>query len=179
MSDIVRPIDQTDPSVMPICMPKVNWSIFLGALQEKGHPRVTGILDSNGVETEDLPALTLVLSSLFNSESNVVNAVKNAGSLLHHTHVSFLVVADPKIITEISLSLDLAISTKDDVAVFSGTLHQWKTACIEGTSVVRTKGCRQVFNIIVTWLERGALTHMWWGYKKATRIDKTFSLVLS
>ena len=178
MNDVVRPNAQTDPSVIPIVMPKVNWSVFLGSLKQLGHPRVTGILDSNGVEIEDLPALTLVLSSLFNDESNVVDAVKNAATLLNHTHVSFLVVADPKVITEIAVSLDLEISVKDGIAVCSGTLHQWKTACIEGTCVVRTLGCRQVFNLIVTWLERGALTHLWWGYKKATHIDETFSLVL-
>lgn len=175
---IVRP-DPLHPSVVPIVMPNVNWAGFLPALQKAGILKSTHILDTNGVSKDEFPALTLVLSKMFGmSKDSMIDAIRNAGPLLRHTSTSFLVIAPVDVLTEIMMQIDLKITAKGEVAIFSESLDKWKLACVEGTTAEKTTPCRKLFNIIILWLEQGAFIHLFWGYKKVTQPDGTFMLKL-
>ena len=177
MSREVSNVKTEGPSVIPVSMPNVNWGKLLAALQEAGLPRVTQLLDTNTVEQQSLPALTLVLSQVFNPETDsMVEAIKNAGHILQHTHVTFMVQTSA--VLEIVQNIDLKISAKGNVAFLSESLDKWRLACVEGTKIDKTRECRIVFNKIIAWLGQGSFTHLFWGYRKVPDTDGVFALKL-
>lgn len=110
---------------------------------------------------------------------DVPSDIGNLGALLKHEHHTFIMTCTEREMTEVVLEAALAITITPDkeLAILSGTLEQWRTTIINGSSESALDSVRIFANSVLLEFERMGLKSLWTNYTKGYLKDGTFKLI--
>lgn len=167
------------PDIIPIIQPAINWHTFLHGTVAVTGESPTRLVDSYPGYLSD-PARFLAAISNFNHpelHKDVLAAIRDSRSLLGHLSYSFLVAADCEIICEIAQrNVGLIVTSKNEVAIMSGSLTDWRAASLEFCISESDFNIRLLFDKVVLHFEHIGLGDLWHGWRKKSMPDQTFLL---
>lgn len=110
---------------------------------------------------------------------DVPSDIGNLGALLKHEHHTMIISCTSREMTEIVLDADLSVTITPDneLAIISGTLEQWRTTILNGSSESALDSVRQFANLVLLEFEKLGLKSLWTNYSKGYLKDGTFKLI--
>lgn len=103
--------------------------VFLSATAKLLDRSLTRGLDAKNIRFGDMASFIAVASEFEVEGQDPRDAIKNAGNILRHASIAFLVVMSDvsQLISQTRLTITLG---DEDVAIISGNLEEWKTAIV-------------------------------------------------
>lgn len=167
--------------LVPISGNGIDWKSFLSSSKELlGRNPTNGIDEKYHELKHNLPDYISVLKEIFNEGSNPFD---DAGSLLNHVSLSFLLIATRQatlsIINHSRLVFSTTESKHDDyyLSLISGDLSQWRVAIVNCCSDEVNYDIRLFGNKILEFMERNGLYQFLSGMKKINMGDGTIRLI--
>lgn len=169
----------TNPQILPIIVPAINWPDFAKAAASTIGYNPTNVNTSRPLSDY---AKFLAACSLFKdrSQTDTIKSIRNSSSSLRHLVFGFLVLADRETLFELMQCSDLQVSTTaaqsgEVAAIVTGNLLQWQTAIID-LSESNTYGMRLLLDKIFLYFEKVGLGELWADYRKVPLKDNTLKL---
>lgn len=116
--------------MLPLCIPQVNWPVFIQAVQDSLGFSPTRGLDDVLLPKHNDPAAFLACLDLKNKPAEAL--LKH--ELYKHYSLSFIASLSDFTILEFSNWTTLHLYCKKDITILSGTLADWRDAVIYGCS---------------------------------------------
>jgi len=164
-------------SVEPVARTQVDWQKFLLVAKQLLGRSVTASLDARNQPVGDPASWLASLAELRQEGSDPVAVLRSPGSLLRHLSYSFLVVADREFLYELATSCDLRIEGDQQLAVVSGSVEQWRTTIVNGSTGRESRDMRMFCDKCLLHFERDGLGLLWSSYQKSLTPDGTFKLL--
>lgn len=128
--------------LIPICIPKFDWTLFVKVANQLTGREVTRDLDSSNVDLTKYPGQIDLLDKVILGAEN-------------HLSFSFVLQADSEIIGEACQLCDLRFSTiGNQGALISGTLRQWLIAINQYCSPKANTQTRYIYNQAAWYFEQ-------------------------
>lgn len=143
--------------LIPIAQTTIDWNTYLSKFYEISGRSATTTLDTKGVEFKK--SLANYLSTLKEIDNPGSDPINQAGVLLEHISLSFLLIATKKVTINVLIKSRLpgviSITKHDDfdISIISGNLSQWRTAIINCCSADVSSSIRQFGSAIISHLE--------------------------
>jgi len=143
---------------------------------------LTNELDKYGIKWGNLGSYISALGEMQNESSNPTETQREAGVLLQHVSISFLVVTTKEALFEIGTQATISIVQAQPEAVMSvsimtGTLEQWRTIILNGCTDRASIIFRLFATKILNELEAIGLGRIFENYSK--RVSKDGNLLLT
>lgn len=120
--------------VVPISHTQVNWDVFKKVTYDRFGRNIRASIDSSKNVPNNMAEFIGALAEFRESQTDFVDILRNAGSLLEHVSISMLCkIPDPFLMPLIIEMRLLVVKPKDpaeDLIVVSGNLSLWRTAII-------------------------------------------------
>jgi hypothetical protein len=159
--------------IYPLQMGNVDWKIYIEVCKEFLGESPTRGIDSAGIKTDNPVALLKTLD--FNN--NPLNAM-NQEHLYKHIFFSFILITDLPTIAQISerscLSVAFVEKRNKALAIFSGTLDEWKYGIVYCSNKTAETQVREVANGIFHRFEIAGFKEIWDEYRITPDRDGTF-----
>lgn len=159
--------------ILPIISTTTDWNNYLTTAKQILNRNLSSQIDKHKIKTDSLVALLTTIENLKYPDSSPVEVLTEAGSVLRHAFVGFMVLATTKTIFEIMESTSLDVTSTDTtrgrLAVVSGNLQQWRTAIINGEPL-------EFLNKCLIYFESIGLAQLWCNFRKVMQQDSTFLL---
>lgn len=157
--------------VIPVVTSNVNWEAYINTVVSATGRSPTRSLDTDREKVGTPSSFIASLAELKKENTPPWFVYHAPGDLLKHIHFSFLTDLDVESLLE--LSANLTILNTDELALVSGTLHQWDCTI---TSNWSSKKVRQFLTITMLLLEQLGCGQFWVKYKKVMQPDNTLRL---
>lgn len=169
----------TNPQILPIIAPAVNWPEFAKAAEMVIGYNPTAVNTTRQI-SESARFLAAAAHFKDRKSADTIKSIREAGSILRHLQYGFLVAADRETLFELMQCSDLQVSTTatqagDVAAIVTGDLFEWRTAIIE-LSESNTFGMRLLLDKIFLYFEKIGLAELWADYRKVPLPDNTLKL---
>lgn len=172
-------------NIIPISMTSIAWPQYLiAAKQALGHS-ITTQLDTAGMKTDSLAAFIATIGNIVDPDVKPSALLADAGALLRHVSFGFLAAVDTSLLMQVMEQTSLSITSvtlpnhNTRLAVITGSLEEWRSAIINGCSVLSTYEYRAFLDVCMLHMEKHSLAPLWQFYHKETIADKTFILTRS
>jgi hypothetical protein len=162
--------------VFPIAVTVPNWKALTQVPLERN---LILPLDRASIKPEGLAAFISVLGEFQVEGQNPIQTQRNAGNLLRHVMISFLVKSDTYAIYDISMNGPIAIldCEQDGLVIMSGSLQEWRTLVLNLCNSRTSSSGRDLGTEILKALDGLGLTHVFECYSR--RVDQTGYVLLS
>ena len=156
-----------DIEVIPIAITQVDTTTFR-RLHNQGNR-----LDKFYIEPDTLVGY---LASMV-PEGDPRNAVRNINYILRHVSVSYIIKASDKDVYDLKFFSNLTMTMlKEETFLVTGTLEEWKIACVDLCNPASSKKTRYILNCCILLLEKAGLVEVFGNYRKQSQEDQTFTL---
>jgi hypothetical protein len=154
---------------------------FLALAQKVIHRSISIELDRKNMPFGDLASYISILGEAHEAGSDPIVSQREAGCLLQHISISFLVVSTKEALYEIATQTSLSFLTVEcnevyETAIVSGTLEQLRTEIINGCSTTASLPNRYFANKTLILLEKAGLGRVFDTFSKKVSKDGTFLL---
>lgn len=164
--------------IVPISSTIIDWKIFLQVAKQSIGRSVTAGLDSIGQPIGDVSSYIVALGEFDCEDSNPTTTLKEAGALLRHVSLGFLVLNTyDSFLLEIATTSDIKILKQERCAVITGNLEEWRNAIINGCDERVSYDTRLFYDKCLLYFDRVGLGHIWSKFQKEKIPDGTFRLV--
>lgn len=122
-------------AVTPIAVTSPDFKTLIAITNQVLGRHLAKSLDSKNISTRNLAYFIGLLAEFQVENSDPIKAQREAGSLLRHISVSFLVCADRDAIFQILIDAKVAvIDCEDNLYILTANLEGWRTTVINYTS---------------------------------------------
>lgn len=166
-------------TVIPIAFTYVNWKM-LGSLTTPILGRnIVASLDRHNLNAESLASFISVLGEFQEEGLNPVQTQREAGNLLRHAMVSFLVTSSQTALYEVSMNGPIAILDCEipTLVIMSGSLQDWRNLILNLCTKRTTALCRDLGTQLLHSFDGLGLSRIFEAYSRKT--DTTGNLILT
>jgi hypothetical protein len=154
--------------VVPIVAPRVDWNILL-VLAGKGLGRsLTKSIDAHRWQLTEQRAAIAAFAEFQESDSNAIAVLRDPGSVLRHFMFSFAVLANRDTLYEIAIdgNVDILDCERDDFAIVSANLEDWRTTIIKFCSSRATGNQREFYYRVLEQFDNIGLSVLFDNYSR-------------
>ncbi len=157
-------------AVVPIVVPKIDWEIFTKVTYNALERSVTASLDRRKITVGSLASYVSALGEFQQTNSDALQVLRDACSLLKHIFASFLVRCPKETLYRIAIegSLSIIESDESEVAIISATMDRWHISVIEFCSNKATKDQRIFGSLLLREFDIMGLSPLWDNYSRKT-----------
>lgn len=154
--------------VVPISKSQFDWNALLVVAQRGLGRSLTKSVDAQQWQLDQPRAAIAALAEFQKADSNATAVLRNPGSLLRHFAVSFIVHANREVFYEVALDGDLHIldCERDDLAIISANLEDWRTTVIKFCSERSTQRQREFYYRILEAFDKMGLSGLFENYSR-------------
>ncbi len=153
--------------VTPIVTPKIDWEVFNKVCYTGLGRSVTASLDRSKMLVGSTPSYIAALGEFQQQSSEAFSILRNAGPILRHLFVSFLVKGDHDVIFEVALEGSISIlESENDIVMASATMDRWHAAVINYCSPRASKYLRAFGSNVLREFDRMGLTPLWENFSR-------------
>lgn len=168
--------------IFPMSQTKIQ-TAFLNTAEKILHRSIVIGLDRKNIPFGDLASYISILGEIHAEDSDPIKTQREAGHLLQHISLSFLVISTKEGLYEIATQTALSVLTGEqepgsvyETAIVTGTLEQWRTEIINGCSETANQNHRLFANKILTWIDNAGLGRVFDNFSKRRAKDGTLLL---
>lgn len=156
--------------VVPVIAPRIDWGSLL-QLASRGLGRsLTKGIDTNKWQLEQARSAIAALGEFQQAESNAIHTLRDPGSLLRHFSFSFFVLATRDTLYEVALdgTVHVLDCERDDCAIVSANLEDWRTTIIKFCSTRATARQREFYYRVLEAFDKLGLAVLFENYSRKT-----------
>lgn len=157
-------------TVIPVARTSVDWEtlqkVSFAAL---GRP-IMRPLDDRMISNRGVAEAIVAYGELQQEHADYLATLRDAGAILKHFSVSFLVACDDRdLIYEVAIEGDLKIldCDSDKLAIVSASLEQWRTSIINYASHRSTRTQRDFAGLVLLAFDKMGLGQLWANYSRS------------
>jgi len=160
-------------TVLPITVTTLNWNQFLTATQSVLKRSMSASLDKRSVADRGLASAIAAFGEFQCQGTDYLQVLRDAGSLLKHFSVSFLIVCDDEtLLLELVGDGDIKIILSDEtpkLCIITASLESWRTTLINFACQRATHAQRHLADELLSAFDRLGLGKLWDNYSRARR----------
>ncbi len=158
-------------SLTPIGQTYIDWTMLQRVTQVALKRSVTRILDSKNITARGMPEAIATYGEFQQQHVDYAFTLREAGSLLRHFSVSFLVLCGERdLLFQIAIDGDLKIldcGDSDKVSIVTATLEQWRTTIINYATHRATSHQREFSFYVLREFDKMGLGKILDGYARS------------
>lgn len=160
--------------VIPIIVPDIDFDTFLATASKAIGQNISTTIDKSNKKISPIYRFLISLSEFQTNDRPSVQILRDTASLYAHISLTFLFIA-PLDVIMISMSRTRLKHTlaegmgRTQIAVVSGTLDEWKAACLECCSQTFGQDVQEFYNQVVIRFEELGIKELWSDTKKTKK----------
>jgi hypothetical protein len=162
---------------------EINWNLYLSCLKTVLGRSVSRGLDDKRMPVSNLGAFVTTIAEMEEEGRDPVSVQREAGSLLSHGHLIFIVIASKELTFDLIKESRLNFTTGESkdpgiiISIVSGELSAWREAIINCSTDRMKYGVRLFANKCLLQFSELQLGHLFAKYAKFQLPDTTFKLI--